>query len=208
MLLPDARVAIAGNTDAYNPGEPHAHDDVSIQIYSPPYLFNGQRPEVAGVPAEVTYGSSLNLATAGGPAVAKVMMMRPCAVTHSVDMDQRAIMLNTTGGAGTLGVQIPTDHSLAPPGYYMLFFVAADGTPSVATWVLLKDGHPTFPPLDLGTYSGDCVIEEVFDGDLTLEDRPALQGNPREPSRQHHYQAQDRSVVIREPQGRHDGDYR
>jgi hypothetical protein len=169
VLLPDGRVAIAGNTDTYNPGEPHHHDDVSIQIFSPPYLFNGPRPVVSGVPKEVAYGSSLSLDTSGGPAVAKVMMMRPCAVTHTVDMDQRAIVLEMTGGAGTLGVQIPTDHSLAPPGYYMLFFVAADGTPSIATWVLLEDGQPTYPALDLGTYSGDCVIDEVFDGDLTLE---------------------------------------
>ncbi|HQT25328.1 MAG TPA: hypothetical protein PLK99_01865, partial [Burkholderiales bacterium] len=41
VLLPDGRVAVAGNTDAYNPGEPNDHDDVSIQIFSPPYLFNG-----------------------------------------------------------------------------------------------------------------------------------------------------------------------
>jgi Domain of unknown function (DUF1929) len=169
VLLPDARVAIAGNTDAYNPGEPNRHDDVSIQIFSPPYLFNGPRPVVTGAPAETTYGSSLNLVTSGGPPVTKVMMMRPCAVTHSVDMDQRAIILETTSGAGMLGVKIPSDHSLAPPGFYMLFFLAADGTPSNATWILLKDGHPTFPPWDLGKYSGKCVIVEAFDGDLTLD---------------------------------------
>ncbi len=169
VLLPDARVAIAGNTDSYNPGEPNHHDDVSIQIYSPPYLFNGPRPVVTGVPAEIVYGSSVKLDSSGGPAVASVMLMRPCAVTHTVDMDQRAVKLNMTGGAGSLTIQIPTDHSLAPPGYYMLFFVAADGTPSQATFTLLKDGKPTYAPLNLGTYSGECVIEEVFDGDLTLE---------------------------------------
>jgi len=169
VLLPDARVAIAGNTDAYNPGEPNRHDDVSIQIFTPPYLFNGSRPVVSGAPPEVNYGASLRLDTSGGPAVRKVTMMRPCAVTHSVDMDQRAIILDMTEGAGTIDVRIPTDHALAPPGYYMLFFVAADGTPSIATWVLLKDGQPTFPALELGAYSGHCVIDEVFDGDLMLE---------------------------------------
>ena len=169
VLLPDGRVAIAGNTDAYNPGEPTHHDDTSIQIYTPPYLFNGPRPVVTGVPDEIIYGSSLKLDTSGGPAVASVMLMRPCAVTHSVDMDQRGVILNMTGGAGTVTIQILSDHSLAPPGYYMLFFLAADGTPSEAKFVLLRDGTPTYPPLYLGTYSGDCVIDEVFDGDLTLE---------------------------------------
>jgi hypothetical protein len=169
VLLPDGRVAIAGNTDAYNPGEPTHKDDVSIQIYNPPYLFNGARPIVTGAPAQVAYGSTLSLDTSRGPDVAKVMLMRPCAVTHSVDMDQRAVVLRITNGAGTLGVMIPTDHSLAPPGHYMLFFLAADGTPSLATWVLLMDAIPTYPPIDLGTYSGDCVIDEVFDGDISLE---------------------------------------
>jgi hypothetical protein len=33
---------------------------------------------------------------------------------------------------------------------------------------LQKDGKPIFPPLNLGTYSGEGVVEEVFDGDLTV----------------------------------------
>jgi hypothetical protein len=169
VLLPDATVAIAGNTDAFNNEEPQRKDDVSVQVYHPPYLFNGPRPVVTEVPAQVTYGSQINLDSSGGPAVSKVMMMRPCAVTHSVDMDQRAIILPFKGGAGGLAVTFPTDHSLAPPGYYMLFFIAGDGTPSVASWVLLQDGVPSYPPIDLGTYSGDCVIDEAFDGDITLE---------------------------------------
>ena len=171
VLLPDARVAIAGNTDAYNPGEPNHHDDVSIQIFDPPYLFAGPRPVVTGVPAQVTYGSTITVDTSAGPAVASVMLMRPCAVTHSVDMDQRAVVVETTGGAGTVDVKFPTDHSLAPPGYYMLFFLSAASVPSVATFLNLMDGSPTFPPLNLGTYSGDgfMVINEVFDGDLTLQ---------------------------------------
>ena len=50
ILLPDARVAIAGNTAAYNPGEtPKPVDDVSIEIYSPPYINSGPRP---ATPAE------------------------------------------------------------------------------------------------------------------------------------------------------------
>ncbi len=171
VLLPDGRVAIAGNTDAYNPNEPNQHDDVSIQIYDPPYLFKGPQPVAASVPAQVIYGSTIMVDTSAGPAVTSVMMMRPCAVTHTVDMDQRAIILPITGGGATLSVAFPTDQSLAPPGYYMLFFVSDAGVPSVASFTQLISGTPTFPPLYLGTYDGDgdAVIEEVFDGDLTLE---------------------------------------
>ena len=171
VLLPDARVAIAGNTDAYNPNEPNQHDDVSIQIYDPPYLFAGPRPVVASVPAQVIYGSTIMVDASAGPPVVSVMLMRPCAVTHTVDMDQRAIILAISGGGANLSVAFPTDQSLAPPGYYMLFFVSAAGVPSVASFTQLMSGTPTYPPLYLGTYDGDgdAVIEEVFDGDLTLE---------------------------------------
>jgi hypothetical protein len=162
-------VAVAGNTSAYNPGEPNARDDVSIQIYNPPYLFNGPRPVVTGVPGEIAYGSTLEVDTAGGPPVARALLMRPCAVTHTVDMDQRAIILGVKGGAGRASVRIPADRTLAPPGYYMLFFVAADGTPSVASWVRVTTATPIFSPIELGTYSGECVIREAFDGDVALE---------------------------------------
>jgi len=173
VLLPDARVAIAGNTDAYNQDEPNQHDDVSIQIYDPPYLSGGPstRPVVTGVPAQVVYGSTIMVDASAGPAVASVMLMRPCAVTHSVDMDQRAIILTISGGGANLSVAFPTDQSLAPPGYYMLFFVSAAGVPSVASFTQLISGTPTYPPLNLGTYTGPCVIYENFDnlGDLTLD---------------------------------------
>jgi hypothetical protein len=84
-------------------------------------------------------------------------------------MDQRAIVLGVSARPGAVDVKFPTDKSLAPPGYYILFFLSAAGVPSVATWIKIFDGDPTYPPLYLGTYSGDCVIDEVFDGDLTLE---------------------------------------
>jgi hypothetical protein len=171
VLLPDARVAIAGNTNAYNPNEPNQHDDVSIQIYDPPYLFAGPRPAVSGVQNEIPYGSAIRVDTSAGPPVAKVMMTRPCAVTHSVDMDQRAIWLDVTGGAGTITIKFPADKSLAPPGYYMLFFLSAAGVPSLASFIRIFDAAPSYPPIDLGTYSGSgfMVVEEAFDGDITVE---------------------------------------
>jgi hypothetical protein len=170
VLLPDARVAIAGNTETYNPGEMKANDDVSIEIFNPPYLFAGPRPVVVNVPAEIEYGATINIDNSGNPGFERVVMMRPCAVTHSVDMNQRAIQLETSASIGrTLDVKIPKDRSLAPPGHYMLFFLSAAGVPSKASFVILKDLNPKFPPVYLGTYQQDAKILEVFDGDITLE---------------------------------------
>ena len=174
VLLPDARVAIAGNTYAYNPKEPNDSDDVSIQIFDPPYLTAGPRPVVSGLPTQIGYGSTISVtADSSGPPIARAMMMRPCAVTHTVDMDQRAIMLEVSAGSGSsiVNFKIPSDQSLAPPGFYMLFFLSAAGVPSVASFMSVASMTPTFPPIDLGTYSGSgrMVVEEAFDGDITIE---------------------------------------
>jgi hypothetical protein len=190
VLLPDARVAIAGNTGAYNnpePGGPPPFDDKSIQIFNPPYLFAGPRPTVTGVPDSVEYGASITIGNAGDPPVARVMMMRPCAVTHTQDMDQRAIWLSANrtvsalnaGGGGTLTFTLPNDPSLAPPGPYMLFFLSEAGVPSVASFVLLTPrmgggdngggGGGTYPTVNLGTYENGTIVQSVFDGDIVVD---------------------------------------
>ena len=66
------------------------------------------------------------------------MMMRPCAVTHSVDMDQRAVQLVVTpaNGGTSLNIAIPSDRSLAPPGPYMFFFLSK-GIPSLGSFIFV-----------------------------------------------------------------------
>ena len=184
VLLPDARVAIAGNTKSYNPGEAAPTDDVSIEVYSPPYLSAGPRPSIpSNIPTSLPYASTLTVDNSSSPTIDQVMMMRPCAVTHTVDMDQRAIWLKTKPGAsaGTLDLAIPSDRSLAPPGPYMLFFLAK-GVPSLGAFVFVgvpapssfKSGNGggnggSYPPLNLGTREGSSSSAEAYDGDLTLE---------------------------------------
>jgi hypothetical protein len=190
VLLPDGRVAIAGNTGAYNnpeAGGPPPFDDTSIQVFNPPYLFAGPRPVVTGVPDSVEYGATITIGNAGDPPIARVLMMRPCAVTHSMDMDQRAIWLSASRAAGVLNVQgggtftftLPSDPSLAPPGPYMLFFLSDAGVPSVASFVLLtataggKNGSggegASYPTVHLGTYENGTIVQSVFDGDIVVD---------------------------------------
>jgi hypothetical protein len=62
-------------------------------------------------------------------------LMRPGAVTHGFDQDQRILSLAFTVGSGSIAVQAPADARLAPPGYTCWFLVNAAGVPSVAPFV-------------------------------------------------------------------------
>jgi hypothetical protein len=188
VLLPDARVAIAGNTAAYNPGEmPAPVDDVSIEIYSPPYLSAGPRPATpSNLPSSLDYGSTLTIPNTAAPIIDAVMMMKPCAVTHSVDMDQRAVQLvvSPANNGATLNIEIPSDRSLAPPGPYMFFFLSK-GIPSLGSFIFVgvpapvagsgsvpppncADGGP-YAAVNLGTYDGNGTVQESEDGDVTID---------------------------------------
>ena len=65
------------------------------------------------------------------------MLVKPEAVTHSSDGNQRLIKLGFTPTATGLTAQIPNEPNLAPPGWYMMFVVDTSGVPSVAAWVHL-----------------------------------------------------------------------
>ncbi len=183
VLLPDARVAIAGHTAAYN--QPSLPDDTSIQVFNPPYLYRAPRPVVQNVPAFADYEGQIEIAYMGNVDIARLMMMRPCAVTHTVDMDQRAIWIPITVAASnpegrTLSFRMPQDRSLAPPGYYMLFFISDIGVPSVASWVLLGregikeepvdvDANISYPTVHLGTYENGANVSSIYEGNIVIE---------------------------------------
>ena len=60
-------------------------------------------------------------------------MLRISATTHTVNNDQRRIPLAVTASvATTYRLKVPSDPGVVPPGYYMLFGINAQGTPSVA----------------------------------------------------------------------------
>lgn len=64
--------------------------------------------------------------------------MRPSAVTHATDVEQRSIELTPHRRAGAVSVTIPDDPTLVPSGWYMLFVTDAHGTPSRAQWVHVR----------------------------------------------------------------------
>jgi len=69
--------------------------------------------------------------------ISSAVLVRPGAVTHAFDMDQRLVGLSFTVDNNVLNVTAPPDGNIAPPGYYMLFILNSLGVPSAAQFVQL-----------------------------------------------------------------------
>jgi hypothetical protein len=141
-LLPDGRVLTAG-------GEPSSAGGVTpptAQVYSPPYLFKGPRPTIAAAPDAARYGSAFYLSTPDARSIASVALIRPSAVTHSINMDQRYVPLSFQGAPDGLTVTAPAGGGVAPPGWYMLVIKNGSGVPSVASWIEI--GASVTPRID------------------------------------------------------------
>jgi hypothetical protein len=135
LLLQDGRVLTAGS------GAPAATgltDDLTGEIFTPPYLFNADgtlatRPTITAAPMSVAYNQGFSVQLSAPTTVSKVTWISLGSVTHSYNENQRAMRLTFTGsGTAAISVTAPARAALAPPGYYLLFIVDGRGVPSVA----------------------------------------------------------------------------
>lgn len=107
----------------------------SLLIFSPPYLFTGQRPVITSAPVEVAYGGRYPVsATATNASVSRMTITSAPSPTHSLDSNQRYLSLPIVAGA----ITFPTSGAIMPPGWYRLWAVDSAGRPSVAEWVHLS----------------------------------------------------------------------
>jgi len=136
LLLPDGRVLTAGGGRFGGTGP--GVDQLSAEIYSPPYLSNGTRPTITSVPAAITYASTFTVVTPDAAQIAAVSLVRLGSVTHSFNSGQRAMWPDFQPIAGGLSVTAPFNGNLAPPGYYMLFILNTNGVPSIARFVQIR----------------------------------------------------------------------
>ncbi|MFF2365521.1 galactose oxidase-like domain-containing protein [Streptomyces sp. NPDC058122] len=161
FLLPDGRVMATGD----NPGNGTWNHDVSI--YTPPYLLKGSRPKITSViDKEWVYGDTQRV-TVDRPVV-KAELIRPAAVTHSSDPNQRFVDLPLSVDGNNVDLNVTSNPNLAPPGWYMLFAVDANGVPSVAEWVHLQG------PSALATDTASAHVHSFADsltGTVTGADR-------------------------------------
>ncbi|MFI5492717.1 galactose oxidase-like domain-containing protein [Actinoplanes sp. NPDC051859] len=139
LLLPDGRVITLGSdplydTDGRNPGT----FEQRIEVYSPPYLFKGQRPTIGRNPEAVQRGTTFAVATPDAARIRTARLVRPSAVTHVTDVDQRSVALDITPATGGLALSVPKAKGLVPSGWYMLFLVDGKGVPSTGRWIQVR----------------------------------------------------------------------
>lgn len=152
LLLPNGKVMMAGGGA---PGGCSLSVENSIEVFSPPYLFNpdgtlAARPVIQQVNGEVPtsshapefhHGSIFTIETPEASSIAKVVLIRPMAVTHQTDSEQRVLQLSFfQSGATELKGTAPNGihpHAIAPRGYYMLFILNSNGVPSEGKFVHL-----------------------------------------------------------------------
>jgi hypothetical protein len=131
LLLPDGRVLSAGST-------PFGPWETRMEVYSPDYLYRGERPRIQWAPAQVSYNQEFEVAYEASRDVSAAVFLRPGANTHAFDMDQRYVELAiATNQDRRLAMKAPPDAHVAPPGYYMLFLLTDVGVPSEAKFIQL-----------------------------------------------------------------------
>ncbi|MCI3224069.1 kelch motif-containing protein [Streptomyces sp. NP-1717] len=137
LLLPDGRVMIFGSDSLYadkantKPGV----FEQRIEIYTPPYLFRDSKPALTDGPKRIEHGESGAFTTKDAASIKSAKLLRPSAVTHVTDVEQRSIALDLEKTDDGIEVTVPKNKALVPAGWYMLFVTDDKGTPSEGKWV-------------------------------------------------------------------------
>jgi len=130
ILLPSGKVMMAG------------WNNTTIEIYSPPYIF-ATRPSISSAPTLVHHGREFAISTPDAEDIVKAVLVRPMAVTHQTDSEQKVIEManrhDHTNPSDILATAPDSahPHSNAQKGYYLLFIINLQGVPSEGRWIYL-----------------------------------------------------------------------
>ncbi|WP_328632378.1 kelch motif-containing protein [Streptomyces sp. NBC_00356] len=142
LLLPDGRVASFGSDPLYDNQQNTklGHFEQRMEIYTPPALHRGgdRRPVLGTGPETLPASGRATFRTKQADSIVKARLMRPSAVTHTTDVEQRSIALDVKKSKGAVTLAAPKDKTLVPPGWYMVFVSDADGVSSEAKWLEVK----------------------------------------------------------------------
>ncbi len=137
ILLPNGSVLTLGGNPLFGNPQDTAPQTFNqeIDVYYPPYFFQGTRPAIDTAPKAMEYGKSYVIKVSQASQIKFLRLMRPDNPTHVTDVNQRSVAVPFENlGNGYLRVTIPANPNLTPPGFYMLFAVNGKELPSTATW--------------------------------------------------------------------------
>jgi len=151
ILMMDGRVLLAGG------GSPGPLSNRNGEIFSPPYLFDesgalAERPVITYAPDVATWAENVDIRTNNDNDIKQVTLIKTGSITHGFNMDQRFLDLDFSVSQDSLSVTMPASGNVAPPGYYLMFALDVNGTPSEAQMVMLGErAAPATPPANPGT---------------------------------------------------------
>jgi hypothetical protein len=180
LLLPDGSVMVAGSNPNADVNLTTVYPTTYIaEYFYPPYFSTTTRPVPQNIPSTLSYGGdyfdiiipSSSYSGTGNAAAANttVWLIRPGFSTHTMNMGQRVMQLNSTYSVQSNGTitlhtaQLPPNPNLFQPGPALLF-VTINGIPSNGTYVIIGSGQigqqPTapasvLPPNVLSTAQGN-----------------------------------------------------
>ena len=112
ILLPNGSVLTLGGNPVFGNAqdtEPQTFNQ-EIDVYSPPYLFQGRRPSIKTAPKVMRLGHSYLIKVTQTSDVSYLRLMRPDNPTHVTDVNERSIGLSfTQAGHGYLKITIPLE---------------------------------------------------------------------------------------------------
>ena len=68
-------------------------NNTSIEIFNPPYLYRGPRPAITSAPSSVQRAETFHLQSPDAATIDRVVLVRPMAVTHQTDTEQKVLHL-------------------------------------------------------------------------------------------------------------------
>lgn len=137
LLLPDGRVLVFGSDPLFadkDNTQPGTFEH-RLEIFSPPYLFQGKRPSLDEGPTELKLGGKATFKSGDADRIQTARLIPPSSTTHVTNVEQRSIAMTVTHRQGAVELGIPENPNLLLPGWYMLFVADESGTPSAARWV-------------------------------------------------------------------------
>lgn len=143
LLLADGSLALmGGHKDGRAPFLSTNPED-TIEVFKPPYFFNGSRPVLNGAPNTLRYGQAFCITQPVSPSITRFCLIAPGSVTHHFSFGQRYVELMWSNGpvsnpgCAYRTVMAPPEPSMAPEGYYLLFAVDNAGRASLGKFVKL-----------------------------------------------------------------------